>query len=112
MSKADKSTKGNKYMRFGEKIKSLREQNGLLQREIAAELKIDTPMYSKIEGGSRKAKRQQVLQLVKLLGVKEDELLSIWLADRIVDLLKDENHGLNSLLIAGKDLFPDHSAWK
>lgn len=112
MSKTDKSTKGNKRMRFGEKIKSLREQKGLLQREIAAELKIDTPMYSKIEGGSRKAKRQQVVQLVKLFGIKENELLSIWLADRIVDLLKDEKHGLDGLLIAGKGLFPNYDAWK
>lgn len=31
-------------MRFGERIKSLREQNNLLEREVAAEFKIDTPM--------------------------------------------------------------------
>jgi transcriptional regulator with XRE-family HTH domain len=99
-------------MRFGEKIRSLREQNGLLQREIAAELQIDTPMYSKIERGSRKAKRQQVLKMVKLFGAKEEELLSIWLADRVIDILKGEAHGLDSLVIAGRDLYPEKSIWK
>jgi len=99
-------------MRFGEQLKLLREQNGLLQREIAAELKIDTPMYSKIEGGTRKAKRQQVLQLVKFFGLKEEALMSIWLADQIIDLLKEEKHGQSSLLIAGKDLYPRNKVWQ
>ncbi|MET3878564.1 helix-turn-helix transcriptional regulator [Chitinophaga sp. OAE865] len=99
-------------MRFREKIKQLREQKGLLQRELAAELKIDTPMYSKIEAGIRKAKKQQALQLAIFLGIKEEELVSIWLADQIVELLKDEKNAFNSLIIAGNDLFPDHPMWK
>jgi transcriptional regulator with XRE-family HTH domain len=99
-------------MRFGEKLKLLREQNGLVQREVAAELKIDTPMYSKIEGGIRKAKRQQVLQLVKLFGLNEEELMSIWLADQVIELLKEERYGQNGLLIAGKDLYPNNKAWQ
>lgn len=99
-------------MRFGEKLKLLREQNGVFQREVAAELKIDTPMYSKIEGGTRKAKRQQVIQLVKFFGLKEKELMSIWLADQVVELLKEEKYGQSSLLIAGKDLYPYSKTWK
>lgn len=99
-------------MRFGEKLKLLREQNGVFQREVAAELKIDTPMYSKIEGGTRKARRQQVIQLVKFFGLKEEELMSIWLADQVIDLLKEEEYGQRGLLIAGKDLYPNYKAWK
>lgn len=99
-------------MRLGEQLKLLREQRSLLQREIAAELKIDTPMYSKIEGGTRRAKKQQVLQLATFLNIKEEVLISIWLADQIVDLLKDEKYGQHGLLIAGKDLYPNHKAWK
>ncbi|MBE9586466.1 helix-turn-helix transcriptional regulator [Mucilaginibacter sp. JRF] len=98
-------------MRFGEKIKYLREENGLFQREIAAELSIDTPMYSKIEGGSRKAKRQQVLQLVKIFNTNEEELMSVWLADQVLDILKNEEYGLSSLLIVGKDLYPNNTVW-
>ncbi len=48
---------------LGEKIKELREQNRLLQREVAAKLEIDTPMLSKIERGDRSAKREHVVLL-------------------------------------------------
>ena len=32
-------------MIFGKKIKELREERGLLQRQLSAALEIDTPMY-------------------------------------------------------------------
>ena len=38
-------------MLLGERIKELREQHGVLQRQLAALLEIDTPMFSKIERG-------------------------------------------------------------
>lgn len=44
-------------MNFGEHIKQLREQNQLLQRQVASVLEIDTAMLSKIERGERRAKR-------------------------------------------------------
>ena len=36
-------------MLLGDKIKELREEHGVLQRQLAALLDIDTPMFSKIE---------------------------------------------------------------
>ncbi|RRA98624.1 helix-turn-helix domain-containing protein [Larkinella rosea] len=99
-------------MRLGKQLKLLREQKGLLQRELAAELKIDTPMYSKIERGTRRAKKQQVIQLAAFFSIKEEVLVSIWLADQIVDLLKEEKHGQSGLLIAGRDLYPNCKTWK
>ena len=36
-------------MLFGNKIKALRDEQGVLQRQLAAYLEIDTPMFSKIE---------------------------------------------------------------
>ena len=33
-------------MIFGKKIKELREERGLLQRQLSAALEIDTPMYT------------------------------------------------------------------
>ena len=41
-------------MIFGKKIKELREERGLLQRQLSAALEIDTPMYSKIERGEER----------------------------------------------------------
>ena len=34
-------------MIFGKKIKELREEQGMLQRQLAAVIEVDTPMYSK-----------------------------------------------------------------
>lgn len=75
-------------MHSGEKIRELSEKKVFLQRQLAASREIDTPMYSKIERGERKAKREQVVLLSKLLNFKEDELLTIWLADQVLDIKK------------------------
>ena len=47
-------------MIFGKRIKELREEKGLVQRQLAAVIEVDTPMYSKIKRGERKAKREHV----------------------------------------------------
>ncbi|WP_407503205.1 helix-turn-helix domain-containing protein [Elizabethkingia miricola] len=75
---------------FGIKIRKLREQKGLLLRQIAAALEIDTALVSKIERGERKASKEQVVKLAGLLEINPDELLVIWLSDKIVDMLEEE----------------------
>ena len=78
-------------MLLGNKIKSLRDEQGVLQRQVAAYLEIDTPMFSKIERGGRRAKRNQVPKLAEYFHVDEKELLTLWLADRILDAIKGED---------------------
>lgn len=77
-------------MVFGKKIKEFREERGLLQRQLSAALEIDTPMYSKIERGERKAKRSQIPILARLLEVNEKDLLTIWLADKVLDAVEND----------------------
>ena len=77
-------------MIFGRKIKELREERGLVQRQLAAALEIDTPMYSKIERGERKAKRSQIPIMAQMFEVDEKELLTIWLADKVLDTVEGE----------------------
>lgn len=91
-------------MHFGERIKELRESKELLQRQLAASLEIDTPMFSKIERGDRRAKREQVLLLAKLLEANEDELLTLWLADQVYDLVKDEEMAAQALKVAEEEV--------
>ena len=79
-------------MFLGKRIRELREEKGLLQRQLAAGLEVDTPMYSKIERGERRAKKEQVLKLAELFNTHKDELLTLWLAGQIYDLVKDESH--------------------
>jgi len=77
-------------MLFGKKIRELRDENGVLQRQLAALLEIDTPMFSKIERGDRRAKREQVIKLAEYLHQDEKEMLTLWLADKIIDAVEDE----------------------
>jgi len=78
-------------MIFGKKIRELREARGLFQRHLCVALEIDTPMYSKRERGERKAKRSQVPVMAKVFGVDEKELLTVWLADKILDIVENED---------------------
>lgn len=76
-------------MLLGKRIKELREEQKLLQRQLAAILEIDTPMFSKIERGDRRAKRGHVISLAQQFKVDERELLTLWLADKVLDALKE-----------------------
>lgn len=77
-------------MLFANKIRQLREERKLLQRHLAAVLDMDTPMFSKIERGERPAKREQVVTLAKILSTNETELLTLWLADKILGEVETE----------------------
>lgn len=77
-------------MLLGQKIKELRLENGVLQRQLASLLDIDTPMFSKNERGDRRAKRIQVVQIANYFNVDEKELLTLWVADKVLDAVEDE----------------------
>ena len=91
-------------MFLGKRIKELREEKGLLQRQLAAELEIDSPMYSKIERGERRAKREQVIKLADLLETDKNELLTLWLAGQINEILKNESTALKAIEIVKEHL--------
>ena len=78
-------------MLLGSKIKELRDKHEVLQRQLAAYLEIDTPMFSKIERGDRRAKRSQVILLARYFNIDEKEMLTLWLADKIIDALEGED---------------------
>ena len=91
-------------MDLGKRIKELREEKKLLQRQLAASLEIDTPMFSKIERGERRAKREQVLKLAELLDTDPNELLTLWLSDQLNELVKDEDNAEGALNLVIKNL--------
>jgi|TARA_R110002033_G_scaffold159194_1_gene195488 transcriptional regulator with XRE-family HTH domain len=91
-------------VKLGNRIKELRESQGLLQRQLSAQLEIDTPMFSKIERGERRAKREQVLKIAEILKVNADELLALWLTDQVLDVITDEEQALQALKMATNDI--------
>ena len=78
-------------MLFGNRIRELRDKQGVLQRQLAALLEIDTPMFSKIERGDRRAKREQVIKLAEYLHQDVKEMLTLWLADKVLDAVGTED---------------------
>ena len=89
---------------FGEQIKTLRMQGNLLQRQVASQLDIDTPLLSKIERGERIAKKEIVSRLAKILKTNEKGLLTLWLADQLHNLAKDEDVALTAMEVAGNSI--------
>ena len=88
-------------MLLGQKIKELRLGNGVRQRQLASLLEIDTPMFSKIERGDRRAKRTQVIQIANYFNVDEKELLTLWVADKVMDAVKyEEELKLDAIKVA------------
>jgi transcriptional regulator with XRE-family HTH domain len=75
---------------FGNKIRLLREENNLLLRQVAPLLEIDSPQLSKIERGERQAKKEYIPLFAKIFKVTIDELLTLWLADQLFDVIQGE----------------------
>lgn len=56
-------------------IKKIREQKGMLQKQVAAELDIGYTNYNKMENGNREPSVKEIQQLAKLFGMSVDQLL-------------------------------------
>jgi len=84
-------------MLFGNKLRELREKNGLVLRKVAAVLDIDTATLSKIELGDRQAKREYLPKLSELYGVGLKELEKLWLTDKVYHIIEEEEQGLSVL---------------
>lgn len=92
-------------MLFTEKIKDLRLHSQLPQRKLAAALDIDTATYCKIEKGERKARKKQVELLASVFEVDKKELLALWLADKVTDIVSDNGQiARNALSLAVENL--------
>lgn len=89
---------------FGETVRDLRENKGLLLRQVAAVLEVDTAFLSKMERNEKKASRLQVLKLAKALETEEKELMTLWLSDKIVETLNEESEAYGALKLTEKRL--------
>lgn len=84
----------------GEILREEREKKELLLRQVAAMLDIDTAILSKIERNERKATKEQIIKLAKILDIKEDDLLVHYLSEKILYEIKDEELGQKALKVA------------
>jgi len=89
-----------KSMTIGQKIRQLREESGMKQRELAAKLDIGEGFLSKVENDQKPLKREDLSKLSKLFNVKHSDLETLWLANKVYDLIKNEKQGLDALKVA------------
>lgn len=89
---------------FGERIRALRVKQKLLLRQVASALEMDTALLSKIERGDRPIKKEQICLLAKVLKTNEDDLTTLWLADQLMDVLKDEKFADKALKNVSKNI--------
>ena len=90
---------------FGKKVRELREKQKLLLRQVAAYLEVDTALMSKIERGERNASKTQVIEIAKFLKANEEEILTLWLADKIESTIVEEPKlAYQAMKIANKNL--------
>ena len=91
-------------MAFGKRTRELRESKGLFLREVGAALELDSAFISKVENEERLLPRKHVEKLAGFLNVPLEELLVLWLADKIRAIIEDERVGKKALKIVLKDL--------
>lgn len=89
---------------FGERIRELREKQKLYLRQVAPLLEMDTAQLSKIEKGLRRFKREQIPIIAEILKASSDELMTLWLADRIYEVIKDEKMANEAIQVAENKL--------
>ncbi len=75
---------------LGDKIRELRTKQNLLLRQVASKLDVDTSIISKMERGERPIKKEQIAILADILKADKEELYTLWLADQVMDVIKDE----------------------
>jgi len=92
------------HSQFGERIRALREKQNLYLRQVAPLLEMDTAQLSKIEKGVRQLKRVQIPILADILKTDKDELLILWLADQLYDVVKDEKLANEAMQVAEKKI--------
>jgi len=79
---------------LGQKIREAREKQHLLLRQLAAYLEVDTALISKAERGERNLNREQVVNLAIFLNDSEEELISLWLCDKIISVVGNDDYAV------------------
>jgi transcriptional regulator with XRE-family HTH domain len=89
---------------LGEKLKELRESKGLLQRQVAAELDIDTAYISKMENNDKPVNKSHLEALAKVYELPKGELMPYWLGEKVLHVLENNEHSMQALNLVLKNI--------
>jgi len=88
---------------LGDKLRQLRDEKNLMQREVGSVIEVDGAFISKVENNEKPINRKHLTTLSKFFKVQEDELQSLWLADKIRLIIKEEKLGKQAIQIVFND---------
>ncbi len=94
---------------LGEKLKELRENKGFLQRQVAASLQVDSAYISKMEHDEKPVNSNHLKKLAKLYSISEAELLPLWLAAKVLQVIEKQEYGKEALKLVLNKLDNDKS---
>lgn len=89
---------------LGGKIKKLRKAKGIVQRQVAARLEVDSAYVSKMENDEKPVSRSYIQKLADLFETTTEELETIWLSDKIMEIIQNEPFALNALKLSEERL--------
>ena len=89
---------------IGEKLRQIREENDLPLRKVAALLDIDVAILSKMERGERKLTKEVVHKLAKIYKYDSEELTVLFLSQKIVDEVGEEDLALKAMQVAEEQI--------
>ena len=81
-------------------LRELREEKGLLLREVGAELSLDPTILSKIERDERMPTREQVKALSDFYKEQKNDVIIAWLSDKLAYEVQDEDLALEAMKVA------------
>ena len=85
---------------IGTILRELRNEKGLLLREVGAQLSIDPTILSKIERNARMPTREQIKVLANFYKEQKNEVIIAWLSDKLVNEVQDEDLALRAIQVA------------
>lgn len=89
---------------IGEKTRELRVANNVLLRQLAAQLDMDTALLSKMERGDRAFRKEDLVKIASIFKVSDRELLTLWLADRVLRIIEEESNQREALELVLKTI--------
>ena len=89
---------------LGEKLKALREAKGLVQRQVAAELEVDTAYISKMENNDKPVSKSHLEALAKVYDLPESELMPFWLGEKVLHVLESNEYSIEALNLVIKNI--------
>jgi len=85
---------------IGDKLRKLREENGLPLRKVSALLDMDIAILSKMERGERRLTKEVVQKLAEIYKHDLEELMVLYLSERVLYEIGDEELALKALKVA------------